>query len=124
MQLDIDPDRLRQVVINLVDNAAQAMAEMPADAAHDRALTVSTRQVGDVAHICFVDTGPGIAPDVLPKVFEPLFSTRGFGTGLGLPTVRQIVEQHGGTVDIASEPGVGTQVLITLAVAPAGELAA
>jgi PAS domain S-box-containing protein len=124
VQLDIDPDRLRRVVINLVDNAAQAMTEMPADTIRDRVLTVSTRQVGEVAHICFVDTGPGIAPDVLPKVFEPLFSTRGFGTGLGLPTVRQIVEQHSGTVDIASEPGVGTQVLITLSVAPAGAMAA
>jgi len=62
----------------------------------------------------FDDTGPGIAPDVLPKVFDPLFSTRSFGTGLGLPTVRQIVEQHGGAIEIASEVGHGTSVLVTL----------
>jgi signal transduction histidine kinase len=73
----------------------------------------------------FDDTGPGIAPDVLPKVFDPLFSTRSFGTGLGLPTVRQIVEQHGGAIEIASEVGHGTSVLVTLPlVATLTELAA
>ena len=48
------------------------------------------------------DTGAGIAADVLPKVFEPLFSTKSFGTGLGLPMVKQIVEQHGGTITITA----------------------
>jgi signal transduction histidine kinase len=45
------------------------------------------------------DNGPGIPPDVLPRIFEPLFTTKNFGVGLGLPTVRQIVELHGGTID-------------------------
>ena len=60
------------------------------------------------------DNGPGIAPDVLAKVFEPLFSTKSFGTGLGLPTAKQIVEQHAGTIAITSEVGRGTSVSVRL----------
>ena len=87
-------------------------------AATGRVLTVSTREAGGTVLLRFDDTGPGIASDVLPKVFDPLFSTRSFGTGLGLPTVRQIVEQHGGSVEIASEVGHGTSVLVTLPSSP------
>jgi signal transduction histidine kinase len=86
---------------------------------------VITSAAGGMVRLRFDDTGPGIAPDVLPKVFDPLFSTRSFGTGLGLPTVRQIVEQHGGAIEIASEVGHGTSVLVTLPlVATLTELAA
>jgi signal transduction histidine kinase len=60
------------------------------------------------------DPGGGIPPDVLPKVFEPLFSTKSFGTGLGLPMVKQVVEQHGGTISITSEVGKGTHVVVRL----------
>jgi signal transduction histidine kinase len=52
--------------------------------------------------LSIIDNGPGIPPDVLPRIFEPLFTTKGFGVGLGLPTVRQIVEKHGGTIDVTS----------------------
>ena len=121
VEVTFDPDRLRRVVINLVENAAQAMTEMPAADSRDRVLAVGTRQADGMAQIRIADTGLGIAPEILPKVFEPLFSTRGFGTGLGLPTVRQIVEQHGGAVEITSEVGKGTLVLITLALFPAEE---
>ena len=115
VQASIDPERLRRVVINLVENASQALGELPAGAdGQERVLTVSTREAGGVVQIHFADTGPGISPDVLPKVFDPLFSTRSFGTGLGLPTVRQIVEQHGGTIEITSKVGQGTRVLVTL----------
>ena len=64
--------------------------------------------------IVFEDTGPGIPADVLPKVFEPLFTTKSFGTGLGLATVKQIIDQHGGAIAMESELGKGTRVLITL----------
>jgi PAS domain S-box-containing protein len=120
IQASLDPERLRRVVINLVENASQALTEVQVAAGGpERVLTVSTREAGGTVLLRFDDTGPGIAADVLPKVFDPLFSTRSFGTGLGLPTVRQIVEQHGGTVEIASEVGHGTSVLVTLPVAPA-----
>jgi signal transduction histidine kinase len=107
----IDPERMRRVLINLIDNAAQAMPED----ARERKITVSTALIDD-DHFEFAvaDTGAGIAPETLPKVFEPLFSTKSFGTGLGLPMVKQIVEQHGGTISIASEVGKGTKVTVRL----------
>jgi signal transduction histidine kinase len=107
----IDPERMRRVLINLIDNAAQAMPED----AHERKIIVSAAPV-DEDHFEFAvaDTGAGIAPDILPKVFEPLFSTKSFGTGLGLPMVKQIIEQHGGTISITSELGKGTKVIVRL----------
>jgi signal transduction histidine kinase len=60
------------------------------------------------------DTGPGIPAEVLPQIFEPLFSTRSFGAGLGLAIVSQIVAQHGGTVAAESAPGEGTTVRLRL----------
>ena len=107
----IDPERVRRVLINLIDNAAQAMPED----ARERKIRVTTALVDDARfEIVVADTGGGIPADVLPKVFEPLFSTKSFGTGLGLPMVKQIVEQHGGTITIASEVGRGTRVTVRL----------
>jgi len=120
-RLSFDPERLRRVVINLIENAAQAMTDA---AAPERWISVTSRTAGDAWEVAIEDTGPGIPPDVLAKVFEPLFSTKSFGTGLGLPTVRQIVEQHGGKVEIISTPGHGTRVVVRLPNQVTEELAA
>jgi signal transduction histidine kinase len=77
--------------------------------------------------LVIADNGPGISAENLARVFEPLFSTKSFGTGLGLPMVKQVIEQHNGTVDIASTPGKGTKITIRLphtAVQPAAEVVA
>jgi signal transduction histidine kinase len=107
----IDSERMRLAIGNLIENAAEAIVDAP----HltERRITVATH-AGTSAEIVIADTGPGMSETVLARVFEPLFSTRAFGTGLGLPTVKLIVEQHGGDLVIGSTPGAGTRVQIRL----------
>ncbi|HEY1506945.1 MAG TPA: ATP-binding protein [Stellaceae bacterium] len=120
IRLAIDSERMRRVVINLVENAVQATA----DIAGKRRIVVATRALGETYELTIDDSGPGIPEDVLPKIFDPLFSTKSFGTGLGLPTVKQIVEQHGGSVAIANAPHGGARALVRLHPVERGEIAA
>ncbi len=110
----LDPHRLRCAIANVLENAVEAIVDAP-DLA-ERRIIIST-EIGAMAKIVIADTGPGMAPDVLARAFEPLFSTRGFGTGLGLPTVKHIVEQHRGAIAIDSKFGGGTRVEIRLPLA-------
>jgi signal transduction histidine kinase len=112
----IDREKFRQVVINLVENAAQALKDPAWDApeGHERRITVRTASAGPHVRLAVIDTGPGIPEHVLPRIFEPLFTTKSFGIGLGLPTVRQIVEQHGGTLHVESAADVGTTFTVFL----------
>jgi signal transduction histidine kinase len=114
--VSIDSTRFRQVIVNLVDNAAQALTDRSWQAAENHAarIVVRTEQAGPHIRLSVRDNGPGIPEDKLPKIFEPLFTTKASGVGLGLPTVRQLVEQHGGTVDVASTVGQGTTFTIWL----------
>jgi signal transduction histidine kinase len=109
-RVSFDAERMRRVIVNLIDNAVQAMSESAAP----RRITVTSGVEASLYRLTIADTGAGIAPDVLPRIFEPLFSTKPFGTGLGLPTVKQIVEQHGGEIAIGSELGEGTGVVVRL----------
>jgi signal transduction histidine kinase len=109
----IDGDRMRRVVINLVENAAQALVDPQAKCPEKR-ITVRTRLADGMLELAILDTGPGIPEENLSRIFEPLFSTKSFGTGLGLATVRQIVIQHAGTIRIDSTPGAGTGVFVHL----------
>src|SRR6185437_5016933 len=119
----IDGDRIRRVVINLIDNAAQALGEMPPDDG-ERRITVHTAADNGTVELKVEHTGPGIAPENRAKIFEPLFSTKSFGTGLGLATVKQIVGQHGGTIDVDSTVGQGTCFTIRLPRAEEAKVAA
>jgi two-component system NtrC family sensor kinase len=105
----LDGDQMRQVAINLILNAGAAMVT-------GGVLEVSTALDGEMAIIRFRDNGSGIAPEHLEKIFEPFFTTKEKGTGLGLAITRQIVEQHHGRIEIASEPGAGTTVTVQLPV--------
>src|SRR6185503_15195416 len=100
-------DRLRSAIVKVFENALEALVETPA--LTEQRVMVSTG-VGDHAEIAIADTGPGIPPEILPHVFEPLFSTRSFGTGLGLATAKQIVENHGGEIAIGCGPEGGVRV--------------
>jgi two-component system NtrC family sensor kinase len=109
ISVEIGP--LEQVVLNLVMNAVQAMRG-------SGTLTLSTRRVGrDEVELAVGDTGPGISPDVLPRIFEPFFSTKGAGgTGLGLPVSWGIVARHGGRILVETQPGVGAIFRVRLPV--------
>jgi two-component system NtrC family sensor kinase len=103
-----DPNQIRRVVINLILNAGAAMEA-------GGTLTITTRRA-DPKHIevVFADSGAGIQPENLDKVFEPFFSTRRKGTGLGLAISKSIVEQHNGRIRIESQVGRGTTVTMVL----------
>ncbi len=108
--LEIDPERMRQAVSNVLRNACQAMVER--ETRGETRLRVVTRIVGAELSIRISDTGPGIPPDAWDRIFEPLFSTRSFGFGLGLPLVKRIAERHGGRVELESVVDEGTSVEI------------
>jgi signal transduction histidine kinase len=115
-EVAIDPEWFRHAVVNLVENAIHALQD-PAwqpPAGHVRRITARTVSAGPHVRITIGDTGPGIPADVMPRIFEPLFTTKGFGVDLGLPTVRQIVEKDGGTIDVDSSGEGGTAVTIWL----------
>ena len=120
MAVSLDHDRFRRAIINVFDNACQAMiGDALEDADSDEhILTVRTQESDGRIEVIFEDTGPGIPPDVYQKIFEPLYSTKGFGMGLGLPVVKQIMEQHGGGIEIDSEEGRGTKVCLWLPTSP------
>ena len=116
-----DRDTLRQAVVNVFENACQAMAEAADDGEKEDILTVATRTDGTSVEESITDTGPGIAAENLDKIFEPLFSTRSFGVGLGLSLVRKILEQHDGRVEVESAPGKGARAVLWLPLAEAKE---
>lgn len=109
-----DTDRMRRVIINLLSNASEAMVGKGKDAqdivTHNPKILVATQQAADTIEITVVDNGPGIPEENLEKILEPLFSTKAFGTGLGLPAVEKILEHHGGGLRIKSKIGEGTTV--------------
>src|SRR5581483_11997394 len=106
----VDAEKLRQVVINLVENARDALAT----ADGDRRLRVAARRSDGVAHLRIADTGPGIPPAVLARVFEPFFSLKENGTGLGLAIVKRTVEAHGGRIAAENAAGGGAVFAIDL----------
>jgi signal transduction histidine kinase len=111
----IDRNLVKQAIFNVVINAQHAMEEKGGE------LIVTTRRSGDSVRLDFVDTGCGMPPDVLGRIFHVYFSTKKGGTGLGLPTARRYIEEHDGTIEIRSEPEKGTIVTVTLPCSPDGE---
>ena len=103
-----DAERLRIALVNLIVNARDAMGS---DAAH---VSVSTRFNGACVAIVIADRGAGIDRADLPRIFDPYFTTKRGGTGLGLPIAKNIVEGLGGTITVDSTPGTGTQIRIEL----------
>ncbi len=103
----LDVDLFRQALLNLILNAQHAMP-------NGGEMILTTRHEGPWAILDVTDTGVGMTEDVRSRVFDAFYSTRPGGSGLGLPTTRKIVEAHGGTISVQSEPSKGTQFTIRL----------
>jgi two-component system, sporulation sensor kinase E len=106
-QLPADAGQMKQVFYNLIRNGLQAMPS-------GGELTVSTSYNDYELLITVVDTGKGISAESMGHLFQPFFSTRKTGTGLGLLIVRRIIREHGGEIDISSRQGEGTRVILAL----------
>lgn len=99
--VQLDRSQIKQVFFNLIKNALEAMPDSGA-----LRIVVSA---GDIyVDIAFIDTGKGIAPEELQRVFEPYHTTKRTGTGLGLMIVQRIIDEHGGEIELSSKPGAGT----------------
>jgi signal transduction histidine kinase len=102
-----NPNHLQQVLVNLLLNAVQAMQP-------EGRLDIRVSGRGEEALIVVRDTGAGIASEALAKIFDPFFTTKSEGTGLGLSLSYAIIKDHGGDIEVESEPGRGTTFRITL----------
>jgi PAS domain S-box-containing protein len=109
-----DPFQMQQVFMNIIGNAHQALR----DWGGERELRVRSELVGDMIRVEFADSGPGISPEVMGRLFEPFLTTRevGKGTGLGLSIAHGIVEAHGGRVWAESEVGKGATFIVEIPV--------
>lgn len=131
----VDAGHLKQAVLNLMLNATQAMspadslgasagvgatapAPPPREPPGPRELILRTDRgeapFGRAARLHVIDTGPGIPEETLSRVFTPYFTTKPAGSGLGLPTTKRLVEEHGGRITVHSDPGAGTDFMIEL----------
>jgi len=110
----VDAGMLKQAILNLFINAQQAMSD-------GGELMIRTGKHQQSALITISDTGIGIAPDELPKIFDAYYSSRPSGSGLGLPTTKKIIQAHSGTITVNSEQGKGTSFSIKLPLTGTGQ---
>jgi signal transduction histidine kinase len=107
----IDPERMSRSLINLISNASEALVgkgdELSGDPEFVPNIKIKSHRTGRGVEIVVTDNGPGISSENLLKIREPLFTTKSFGTGLGLPAVEKILEQHDGGLEITSKLGEG-----------------
>lgn len=110
-QIHVDVEQFKQILLNLMKNGIEAMKE-------GGVLTIESHVEEKTVHIVVRDTGEGIAPEYLVRIFDPFFSLKEEGTGLGLPISRRMVENHGGEINIQSKRGQGTEFDIALPLHP------
>lgn len=105
--VNVDADLVCQVLLDLLANAAEATSD-------GGEVTMEAGAVADGVEITVADSGPGVPPELRARVFEPFFTTRPGGTGLGLAVARQIVEAHGGHIAVGDRPGGGARFTVRL----------
>ena len=106
-EVNIDTDQTRQVLVNMIMNAVQAMPE-------GGRLTISARERDKFLEVEISDTGCGIPKEAIGKIFDPLFTTRAKGIGLGLAVCKAIIDRHQGHIEVESEVGKGASFTIRL----------
>jgi len=106
-EVEADPDQIQQVLINMITNAVQAMPE-------GGKLTIGVREKGEFLELEIADTDGGIPAEAMGKIFDPLFTTRAKGIGLGLAVCKSIIDRHGGHIEVKSQVGQGTTFNIKL----------
>ena len=106
-EVEHDSDQIHQVLLNLLLNSLQAID-------NNGKIAVNVKLQADMAVVEVADNGRGIAPDHLPNIFRPFYTTKGDGTGLGLSLARRIVEDHHGRIDVSSAVGQGTIFAVVL----------
>jgi len=106
-KISVDRNQIKQAFFNLIKNALQAMSK-------EGLLTMAVFSNDRVIGISFQDTGVGIAPDELSRLFEPYHTTKPQGSGLGLMIVQRIIQNHGGEIEVHSRPNRGTKITLLL----------
>lgn len=101
MDISHDPGLIHRAIVNLIRNAAQALAHQNGD----RIITLGACLNDEMAQLIIADTGPGISEDQIDRIFNPFFTTRPTGTGLGLPIVHRIIDAHGGAIGVHNAHG-------------------
>jgi len=109
--IEADPIQISEVFFNIMNNACNAIED------ENGKILIKARKKNDNVEISFSDNGKGIEHKLLDRIFDPFFSTTPGGTGLGLPICRRIIRKHGGSINISSRKGAGTDVTISLPVA-------
>jgi len=108
-----DAEKLRRVVINLIGNALDALAERSSGRPMIE-LLAGENLAGTECWLRVRDNGPGIDAQALAQIWSPFYSSKASGTGLGLAIAKKVVESHGGTIEVSSQPGAGAEFTITL----------
>jgi signal transduction histidine kinase len=108
--VNADPEKLKSVFVNIIDNAIDAFAAV----AEGRRLELYIENGGRQATVRVRDNGPGIPPERIDRIFNPFFTTKDHGTGLGMAIAKKIVEAHTGTIEVESKVGQGTEFQVTL----------
>lgn len=120
LHVSFDPGRLQRAILNLISNASEAMVGLDGSSVKsdmpEATITLMTRVDGGLVHIKVSDNGPGMSSEIINKIREPLFTTKSFGTGLGVPVIEQVAAQHGGSLLIESDLGVGSTFTLRLPV--------
>ena len=126
LHVSFDPGRLQRAILNLISNASEAMVGIDGLAAKTDApealITMVTGLDGPFVTIRVSDNGPGMTADIIDRIREPLFTTKNFGTGLGVPVIEQVAAQHGGSLSIESVIGEGSSFTLRLPVYEAAPL--